>query len=161
MGKQCYEMENYDGAIMQTIQENVGCSPAMWLSNQYEPICKTRESFQKLNAEIADQVYRLTKNKKYIDPCLDTEKIQIDYIEENIPSDEGKSGDDEEGWFILEFVVLTNKFKEIKQVRKYSVQSLVGNLGGYIGLFLGYALINIPSMILETWKNMKDSELLR
>ena len=157
MGNQCYDMENYDGKIMQTIQENVGCSPVMWLSNRSEPICKTRESFQKLNAEIADQVYRLTKNKKYIDPCLDVEKIQIDYIEENSPSVGGNSGEDDEGWFILEFVVLTNKFKEIKQVRKYSVQSLVGNLGGYIGLCLGYALMNLPSIILEIWKNIKDS----
>ena len=79
-----------------------------------------------------------------------------DYVEENIPSVEGKSGEDEEGWFILEFVVLTNKFKEIKQVRKYSVQSLVGNLGGYIGLCLGYALMSLPSIILEIWRNMKD-----
>ena len=68
----------------------------------------------------------------------------------------GQSDDDDEGWFTLEFVVLTNKFKEIKQVRKYSVQSLVGNLGGYIGLCLGYALMNLPSIILEIWKNTKD-----
>ena len=45
-----------------------------------------------------------TKNKKYIDPCLDVEKIQIDYIEENIPSVGGNSGEDDEGLFILEFV---------------------------------------------------------
>ena len=99
MGKQCYDKQNYDREIVQTIQEDVGCMPIWWLSNRSEPMCKTRESFQKINAENVDQVYRLTKNKKYIDPCLDTEKIQIDYIEENIPSDEGKSGDDEEGWW--------------------------------------------------------------
>ena len=156
IGKQCYDRENYDGKIMDTIKKNVGCSPAMWLSNRSEPICKTRESFQKINAESQDQVYRPTKNKKYIDPCLDVEKIQIDYIEEDIPSVGDNSGDDDEGWFILEFVVLTNKFKEIKQVRKYSVQSLVGNLGGYIGLCLGYALMSLPSVILEIWRNIKD-----
>ena len=63
MGKQCYDMENYDGKIMQTIQENSGCSPVMWLSNRSEPLCKTIESFQKMYAENADQVYRLTKDK--------------------------------------------------------------------------------------------------
>ena len=116
----------------------------------------TMSKFQNINSESADQVYRPTKNKKYIDPCLDIEKIQIDYIEENIPSVEENSGDDNEGWFILEFVVLTNKFKEIKQVRKYSVQSLVGNLGGYIGLCLGYAVVNIPTMILKIWNKLKN-----
>ena len=159
MGRQCYDMENYDVRIMQTIQEDVGCTPTWWLTNRSEQMCKTRESYQKINAESADQIYRLTKDKNYLDPCLDIEKIQIDYVEENIPSVEGKSGEDDEGWFILEFVVLTNKFKEIKQVRKYSVQSLVGNLGGYIGLCLGYALMNLPSIILEIWKNIKDSFL--
>ena len=156
MGNQCYDMENYDGKIMQTIQENSGCSPVMWLSNRSEPLCKTIESFQKMYAENADQVYRLTKDKKYLDPCLDIEKVQIDYVEENIPGVGGHSDDDDEGWFTLEFVVLTNKFKEIKQVRKYSVQSLVGNLGGYIGLCLGYALMSLPSVILEIWRNIKD-----
>ena len=156
MEKQCYDMQNYDREIVQTIQENFGCTPIWWLSNRSEPMCKTRESFQKTSAESADQIYRLTKDKEYLDPCLDIQKIQIDYVEENIPSVGGNSDDDDEGWFILEFFVLTNKFKEIKQVRKYSVQSLVGNLGGYIGLCLGYALMSLPSIILEIWRNIKD-----
>ena len=128
MGKQCHDNENYDRAVVQTIKEYVGCTPIWWHSNRSEPMCKTRESFQKTSAESADQIYRLTKDKEYLDPCLDIQKIQIDYVEENIPSVGGNSDDDDEGWFILEFFVLTNKFKEIKQVRKYSVQSLVGNL---------------------------------
>ena len=156
MGKQCYDKQNYDREIVQTIQADVGCTPIWWLSNRSEPMCRTRESFQKINAESTDQIYRLTKDKKYLDPCLDIQKIQIDYVEENIPSVGGTSDDDDEGWFILEFFVLTNKFKEIKQVRKYSVQSLVGNLGGYIGLCLGYALMSLPSVILEIWRNIKD-----
>ena len=86
MEKQCYDMQNYDRKIAQTIQENFGCTPIWWLSNRSEPICKTRESFQKISAESTDQIYRLTKDKKYLDPCLDIQKIQIDYVEENIPS---------------------------------------------------------------------------
>ena len=159
MEKQCFDMQNYDREIVQAIQENFGCTPIWWLSNRSEPMCKTRESFQKISAESTDQIYRLTKDKKYLDPCLDIQKIQVDYVEEDIPSVGGASDDDDEGWFILEFFILTNKFKEIKQVRKYSVQSLVGNLGGYIGLCLGYALMNLPSIILEIWKNIKDSFL--
>ena len=40
-------------------------------------------------------------------------------------------------------------FREIKQIRAYNIDSLVGNMGGYMGLFLGYALLNFPSLLLR------------
>ena len=152
--KPCFK-ENYDTKMLETVIEESGCTPSMWFTNRSEPLCRTKKSFQELYATTIDHLYRLTKNKKYLDPCLDIEKLQIDFAEENIPSVEGKSEDDKEGWFRLEYVISTNKFEEIKQVRKYSEQSLVGNLGGYIGLCLGYAILNLPTMILEIWKNAK------
>ena len=42
----------------------------------------------------------------------------------------------------------SQEYKEIEQVRAYDVQSLVGNVGGYIGLFLGYALRELPTFLL-------------
>ena len=39
-------------------------------------------------------------------------------------------------------------FKEIKEVRAYNLQALIGNAGGYIGLFLGFALKEIPTQLL-------------
>ena len=51
-----------------------------------------------------------------------------------------------------EFTIVTNfrqtSFREIKQIRAYDIDSLVGNMGGYMGLFLGYALLNFPSLVL-------------
>ena len=38
-------------------------------------------------------------------------------------------------------------YMEITQTRAYDGQSLVGNAGGYIGLFLGVALIQLPTSI--------------
>ena len=34
--------------------------------------------------------------------------------------------------------IQTDTFKEIKQKRAYSPQSLIGNLGGYLGIFIGF-----------------------
>ena len=64
--------------------------------------------------------------------------------------------EDDKGWFKIEFDIAPNDFKEIKQARKYSIQSLVGNAGGYIGLCLGYALWNVPTIILSIWNHIKD-----
>ena len=32
-------------------------------------------------------------------------------------------------------------------MRAYDIGSLVGDVGGYIGLFLGYALLNLPQFL--------------
>ena len=75
--------------------------------------------------------------------------MAIEYYEEDVDGKEKHDIDDKdnEGWFKL---MITNKalhFKEIKQTRAYSLQSLVGNVGGYLGLFLGYAIMDLPPLI--------------
>ena len=43
------------------------------------------------------------------------------------------------------FVVFEDAgIKEIKQLRSFGIESLVGNVGGYIGLFLGFSIIQLP-----------------
>ena len=153
----CYNTGDYDAKIRDIIIEKSGCKPSMWHTNRSEPLCKTRESYQEMVSEHVDQYMRLQrKNKTYLDPCLIIEKLQIEFDEENIQDkDEYLSGDDN-GWFKIEFDLAPNNFKEIKQARKYSIQSLVGNAGGYIGLCLGYALWNAPTLILGLWNHVKD-----
>ena len=34
--------------------------------------------------------------------------------------------------------------KEIKQSRAFGIESLIGNIGGYMGLLLGVSIIQIP-----------------
>ena len=126
----------------------------MWDGNRSEPLCTTRTSFQKTRHEHYDQFIRRNLNKIYLEPCLSIEKIQIEYDE--VDYDERDSDEDDEGWLILEFLIQANKFKEIKQVRKYTVQSLVGNSGGYIGLFMGYALWNVPCILVDIRKYIKS-----
>ena len=38
-------------------------------------------------------------------------------------------------------------YKEIKQIKDFCLESWVGNVGGYIGLFLGYAICQLPELI--------------
>ena len=39
--------------------------------------------------------------------------------------------------------------------RAMSIQTLVGNAGGYIGLFLGYSCLQIPTVILATYRMLQ------
>ena len=46
-------------------------------------------------------------------------------------------------------------YKEIKQIRAYNLQTLVGNAGGYIGLFLGYTIKEIPVFLRKLFETAK------
>ena len=50
-------------------------------------------------------------------------------------------------FFVLNINFQSPTFKEIRHVRAYSTQTLVGNAGGYIGLLLGYTIREIPTFL--------------
>ena len=58
-------------------------------------------------------------------------------------------------WFKIRLWFRSNQFMEIKQIRAYNFQTLVGNGGGYIGLFLGCTIIELPSMISSAYAWMQ------
>ena len=47
-------------------------------------------------------------------------------------------------------------YMEVVQSRAYDGQSLIGNAGGYVGLFLGVALVQLPSAIVGAVKIVRD-----
>ena len=55
-------------------------------------------------------------------------------------------------FFVLNVNFQGRTFKEIKQVRAYNAQTLVGNAGGYIGLFLGYTIREVPTFLRKFWE---------
>ena len=59
--------------------------------------------------------------------------------------------------WILRVKFRSQEYKEIRQVRAYDAQSLIGNAGGYIGLFLGCALRELPSFMLIVYKIICDA----
>ena len=38
-------------------------------------------------------------------------------------------------------------FKEIKQMRSYTGMMLLGNVGGFFGILLGYAVVQVPDFL--------------
>ena len=82
--------------------------------------------------------------------CFDIILIRYEFVEEDMTNQtigmvSGRkdiieiSGEDpnSQGTFSVLLFTVENKFKEIRQVRAYGIQSLIGNAGGYLGLFLG------------------------
>ena len=63
-----------------------------------------------------------------------------------------------ESYFVLKMEYKQGRFLETIQLKAYDMNSLVGNVGGYIGMFLGYALLNFPETLIELFKNILMSK---
>ena len=59
---------------------------------------------------------------------------------------------------VTQFLVIfeDSGIKEIKQLRSFGIASLVGYVGGYIGLFLGFSIIQLPSFCMFLFQNIKE-----
>ena len=62
-------------------------------------------------------------------PCVSIEAMDFEHIEQT-PS--GSNSDTY--WFAVE---IPKTFKEVTRVRAVDFQTVIGNAGGYVGLFLG------------------------
>lgn len=127
---------NYDDMVIKKHHNNIGCSPPYQKSNK--PICTKRN-------EMNASSYLLSEinNGDYPIPCKEMSKFRIDSKETSAVTD-------------LQFdFTYPSRIKVIQQIKSVDIQSLIGNIGGYIGLFLGYALIQLPEALLSIYMQLK------
>ena len=112
------------------------------------------------NAEI---FYRLNQKETDIPPCTEIQKLQFDhnirttkmtFVEEQTKKREENIRN--ETWFEIRLEIQTDTFKEIRQKRAYTPQSLVGNLGGYLGLFIGFTLLDLLKSLLSVYSRVRN-----
>ena len=138
-----------DRHIIEDIIAKTECVLPHWSINKTYPICT--------GIQIPNTTRILSNLKGITAPCQSIEKFMylyqessgLDFKEETF--DEAKKFQGTRYSNSDIFHVMVNfqgaTYMEITQSRAYDAQSLVGNAGGYVGLFLGVALIQIPSAI--------------
>ena len=52
-------------------------------------------------------------------------------------------------WFAVAFHILKPRFEMTVQKKAVDFQSLIGYVGGYSGIFLGFALAQVPEMVTD------------
>ena len=120
---------NFDDFAIGNHIANIGCRPPYFVKHTNYPVCSTKESMK----SFAYLSY-LKNNKTYKQPCLTMPKIDFTYTED--PSYKN------EMYFGIG-IAYPEHFKMISQYQVVDFHSLVGNIGGYIGLFLGSIATNI------------------
>ena len=101
--------------------------------------------------EISD----IMRNERFPSPCNQVTKHQseIGYYLTSAPEESklfpgiGRKLNNRTDWAKITVEFKDRFIKEIHQYRSYTVQSLIGNAGGYVGLFIGTAAYDIPSLL--------------
>ena len=123
---------DYDQKVINEHVEKVGCKPPYFKGHQNYSICSTIEE---LRDAVFDVYFIRNKLKK---PCTSLQNMnyrynEVDYTVETIT-------DTSEFHVVL---ILFDMFKEILQVQAVDIQTVIGNAGGYVGLFCGNDLNSI------------------
>ena len=156
----CVDWKNHDLLIMKNTMSTVGCRPFYWEVTDLYRNCTTQEDMKK----IYQTILKVFFEKAFI-PCSTVQKMQMDFDEEE--SDVNKEAKKYSGierrlgglasWFRVTITFSESYYKNIRQVRAYNVQSLIGNAGGYVGLFVGYTIAELPVLLLTIYQKLKTS----
>ena len=145
------DWKNYDDNIMEDHLKSVGCRTPYQKSQNNISVCSTK-------AKMEQAVFSMDKNQlsNHYLPCRTTENIQYNYKEmewclKNNCSKETRDV------FSIGMTVFNRRFKEITQTKAIDIQVLIGNAGGYCGLFIGSALSELPDLISCFYKLIRKS----
>ena len=144
----CQDDMPYDDWIRYHIINEVGCRPPYWHQTATSmPFCDTKEKLQEVQSMFWSYFYGIKEAKS---PCTEIKKLDLEYEE---PEDDQfvSAGSSMISWYYR-----PNSYKEIKQMRAYTGMMLLGNIGGFLGLLLGYALIQIPSDLVHLFFKFKQ-----
>ena len=161
--QRCIEnWKQHDDLVHLEIMQNVHCRPVHWNDNSLKlPIC----SDSKVYLDLDKNFFGPQESSQHIPvPCKTIEKIysshKFDYASFSNAEDFLSSQ------YTLSVNFQTKNYMKIEQIRAIDFQSVVGNIGGYLGLFIGCSLLQVPKMICDfaSWLNgqcSKESEKRR
>ena len=152
----CRDWKDYDRLIMEDIYSTVGCRPFYAHEMKNIANCTTKEEIKR--------IYEMADDKTNLDsPCIELRKYRADVItmDSNITKeDQLYSGIEQKlkafgSWFRVKIHFPENTHKDIWQMKAYTIQSLIGNVGGYVGIFIGCTISDLPNIFLDLYKRMK------
>ena len=100
--------------------------------------------------DLSNDDWGAPKKGTYPLPCQAIENLTYDYSEVT-----GNCSRNQSRSMVLVHFPNSLKYRQITHVQEYDVESLVGNIGGYIGLFLGYSLLHFPRFVISLFDVIK------
>ena len=141
------ESDRTDEYLDQKMAESIQCKPSHWVDVSYPMICNNSNSMKKAN--YADNVF--------VDPGIKSLKLPCDELEDvavNINTFHRGTFENSTNFKVnpnsadLTFFFTSTVYREIVHIRSYDFEGMIGNGGGYVGLFLGFAIWQLPDFII-------------
>ena len=155
---------NDDKYWVKSAVDSVNCIPPFWKpfyewKNSSLLTCKTSEQFRMVRDILTDRLQQLKVMERYKRPCAEMSISVIkDHFEYN-PWESNRITKYEIGNVTIIIKYPGNTYHEILNERKVSFYSFWSSTGGFIGMFLGFSLMQLPQIISELvmWSTNKNN----
>ena len=159
--KNCNDKWNDDDKILEKTINVVGCKPPHWDTSSKESKCTRPNQIRSYNLPFVEWIPNVP-SMKFLDdlppPCQDILEIHYEYSETNWDKAEFAGLDVETDFFEVNLAFPSPTYKEIIHVRAYDEESLMGYVGGYIGMFLGLGLLQVPELLQAALKTLRETK---
>ena len=113
---------NYDHALVQNIINEIGCKTFPIKESNETEFCKTKMAYRKFQ--------KMLRLNNYPPPCLG-----ITSMSKQQGETQNVKGSSNLASVIISVRFMDDSFKKLVYLQAYTIESLVGNVGGYIGLY--------------------------
>lgn len=137
-------------------QNMFDCVPSYWkyfqsqsssqVNNSHQHLCNTTNDYIKFKEYLPYNGNVERGTRLYVQPCQEMTLIfdlrMVDSMYEK-------------GLYHIDIDYNLKSYKEIKNTRDFGLESLCSQIGGFIGICLGYSLLQVPEIITNsvTWLN--------
>ena len=165
--KECYDWKHFDTKTIEDVMVSVGCQPPYWKSQHNLSPCTSSQQIKDIASHYQAKLYQDDNFEKVIPPCVEIKKVDVEFREDIGDNSKNEFSNDfydqfatkagtKHGWFIIHLHFWSSiDFKEIKQIRAYSILSAIGNASGYVGVLVGVSLAQLPHLIFWSCSKIK------
>ena len=139
-----------DVNFMEEIMNRVGCMPIYWKDIRGISIRRECESPSDLK-----QIYQFIQNYKdvllsYDGPCIEMSVTnKFDKEEENKWEEP-----------LIKVVYTKSTYQNIENTRSFGFESFLSGVGGFIGIFLGYSILQIPELLGSVLARLRNIKMM-
>ena len=142
------DLKDEDEKIMKAILEDdeVGCVPTFWMglsnySSRY-PKCNTDSQYKRIAVLTTNFTSLENVRDQIVPPCQEM------IIVTNVQMVKGRLRKGEDLYLDIQFRHVNDRYQVITNTRGFSVESCWSGIGGFIGIFVGVSLMQLPEIFL-------------
>ena len=162
--------KEFDNTVLRNVITAANCRPPHWNISMDYPICHGKEKMKEVRLPVSAWIIAPPLFlKKFDQPCdgilaatYDKSNARrkvssLTSIHSSTSPKAGLVGHSDLHSFVISaqeddsstvvFYFKNDRYKEIRDTRAFDIDGLLGNVGGYIGLFLGFAIWQLPDAI--------------